>query len=377
MWFFILFYFGAYGGMHAYFFAKWRAAFPGLRPYAWLVVAFMLFMIAAPILVRMLERAGYPGAVGAVAAIGHPWIAMLFWFCCLGLVVDVWNMTCGALSLAVGGAKHLVLPWRAAFPAIAVLVAAASVFAFREARDIRTREVAIRTNRLPAGTPPIRIAQLADLHLDIGRGEDVTSRVADAVRAMKPDLIVCTGDLADTAFVYVRGLADRLRAIEPPLGKYAVLGNHEFYVGLDNSIVFLHEAGFSLLRGESAEVGPHLRLTGVDDAAGRFHGDPCHTELPHAAPEGEGVFSILLKHQPLVDPAAAERFDLQLSGHTHGGQVFPFELMLRPWYRYSPGLHALGDRLRLYVSRGAGTWGPPMRLLAPPEVTLIVVQPEG
>lgn len=375
MWTFLLICFGVYGAMHAYFFLKWRAAFPRRRSFSLPLALFLLLMMVVPILVRALERAGYPGAAGALASIGHPWIAVLFWFCGLALVVDFWNMTCGALSLVIRRARRLVMPWRAAFPAAAVIIAAASVWAVREAGDLRTVEVVLRTDRLLPGSKPIRMAQISDLHLDVRRGDAVAARVVAQVRAMNPDVLVCTGDLADTAFRYVRRLADVFRALEPPLGKYAVLGNHEYYVGLDNSVAFLHASGFSVLRGESVQVSPRLRLAGVDDPAGHFQGQPCFTDTPRSERAGEGVFNVLLKHQPVVDPASAERFDLQLSGHTHGGQIFPFQILLWLMYPFPPGLHRLGERFQLYVSRGVGTWGPPMRLFAPPEVTLLVVEP--
>ena len=113
-------------------------------------------------------------------------------------------------------------------------------------------------------------------------------------------------------------------------------------------------------------------LVGVDDPAVRWRDRNADvSELPLLPPGETDDVVVLLKHQPTVDPAAVGRFDLQLSGHTHGGQVFPFLWFTRLFYDYGPGLHDLGDGSLLYVSRGTGTWGPPFRLAAPPEVTLV------
>ena len=123
-------------------------------------------------------------------------------------------------------------------------------------------------------------------------------------------------------------------------------------------------------------VTPRLRLFGVDDPAGRYMAAPSFiNERALAAAERPDSITVLLKHQPTVVRASLDHFDLQLSGHTHGGQLFPFHALVRIFYRYLAGWYRVSDRSSLYVSRGAGTWGPPLRLFAPPEITLFVLAP--
>ncbi len=185
------------------------------------------------------------------------------------------------------------------------------------------------------------------------------------------------------------GLAGMLADVQAPLGKFAVLGNHEFYAGLSQSLAFHAAAGFTMLRQEHVAVTPQLILAGVDDPAGTHLSGSQEPDESNALPALERrsatqaaaaadprPFVILLKHRPDVHPSSLGRFDLQLSGHTHGGQIFPFHIVHRLIYKYHPGLTDLGGGSKLYLSRGAGTWGPPMRLFAPPEVTIIKLLPQ-
>jgi predicted MPP superfamily phosphohydrolase len=170
----------------------------------------------------------------------------------------------------------------------------------------------------------------------------------------------------------LNALALRFKAYTPPLGAYAVIGNHEHYAGMDNSLRFLQTAGFTVLRGEAAVTGG-IVLAGVDDPGTRDPGHPARLDTRKALESVTGDdFVVLLKHQPVVDHGTP--FDLQLSGHVHGGQIFPFVYLTRLIYGVHTGLTRLADGRLLYVSRGAGTWGPPIRLFAPPGITLITIE---
>jgi hypothetical protein len=166
-------------------------------------------------------------------------------------------------------------------------------------------------------------------------------------------------------------LAAMLAELNPPLGKFAITGNHEFYAGIGQSERFLKAAGFTLLRNERLNVAEQLYIVGVDDPAVRRRnqtkGDDEESLLAGLSRER---FTLLLKHRPTVETESLGKFDLQLSGHTHGGQIFPFHLITRLFYPREDGLHRLEKGSVLYISRGTGTWGPPMRFLSPPEVTV-------
>jgi predicted MPP superfamily phosphohydrolase len=154
------------------------------------------------------------------------------------------------------------------------------------------------------------------------------------------------------------------------------LPDHEYYWREKASLAFHRLAGFRILRQDATRIAPAVVLAGVDDGAGRYTSQTCLDDENAAldlAPRDS--FVILLKHQPLVRKKSIDRFDLQLSGHIHGGQIFPFQLVIHFLYPYASSMHRFGSRSLLNVSRGVGTWGPPMRLRAQPEICLITLEP--
>jgi hypothetical protein len=187
-----------------------------------------------------------------------------------------------------------------------------------------------------------------------------------------PDILVSTGDLVDGQIDNLFKLAEILKEVNPRYGKYAITGNHEFYAGLGNALNFTEKAGFKVLRGERLTLAGLINIAGVDDPQGKaygiYRGMP-EKELLSGLPREK--FTLLLKHRPLVDRSALGLFDLQLSGHVHKGQIFPFSIITGLYYPIQAGFADLLNGSRLYVSRGLGTWGPPIRFLSPPEVTVI------
>jgi hypothetical protein len=173
------------------------------------------------------------------------------------------------------------------------------------------------------------------------------------------------------------------RGLNLPLGMYAVTGNHEYYAGIDQAIAFKEHAGMQLLRNEALRVGGII-LAGMDDPTAQRFGGTLTPEIDVLAPLPENRFVLLLKHQPIVDPDSIGLFDLQLSGHTHRGQIWPFYWLTRMVYEYRPGLRALAPsksgeayasgaarESRVFIGNGSGTWGPPIRFFAPPQVGII------
>jgi predicted MPP superfamily phosphohydrolase len=228
----------------------------------------------------------------------------------------------------------------------------------------------IRSHKVPAAYSPLKIVQISDVHLGLIVREGRLKRILKKVAAENPDVVVSTGDLVDGQVCELNGLAGLLNEIRPRYGKFAVTGNHEFYAGFDNAKCFTENAGFTLLRGESTSAAG-ITIAGVDDPAGRFYGLKNISETELLSPLPRNKFVLLLKHRPLVDKKAVGLFDLQLSGHIHKGQIFPFTLLTALYYPLTSGRLDLPDKSVMYVSRGSGTWGPPVRFLAPPEVTAI------
>jgi predicted MPP superfamily phosphohydrolase len=267
--------------------------------------------------------------------------------------------------LGVGGFQLAVVGG-----AVAVLL----VGLWRARRPATVRVVDVPIAGLPVDLEGFRIAQLSDLHVGPTLKRDFVERVVDTTNGLEPDLIALTGDVADG---FPRALRDEvapLAGLVAPHGKYFVTGNHEYYWDAAGWVRELEGLGFrALVNGHHVirQGTGRIVLAGVTDLSSR--GLPGHMSDPAAAVAGapKSDVRVLLAHQPKSAFAArAAGYDLQLSGHTHGGQYFPFNLLVRLFQPFVAGLHRL-EAMWLYVSRGTGYWGPPLRLGAPAEITLI------
>lgn len=373
MYLFLLSILGIYGAVHAYFFAKVRAALGfGLRG-GLLLGVFLLLMCVAPVLVRVMEKMGYESAGRVLATIAYAWMGFVFLFFSLAVLMDLAQLVIRGLnSISPRCAIRLNLSPRLVFSLPFCLALGLALYGSYQAWQIRPQHITITSTKITPEMGRVRIVQLADVHLGLMVRDRRLQKIVEVVRQAEPDLLVSTGDLVDGQIDSLTSLAHFLRDIRPRYGKYAVTGNHEFYAGLEHAQDFMRQTGFVLLRGEKAKVNGFLAIVGIDDPAGKGFGlwrAEGETELLSEVRSEE--FVLLLKHLPRVADNACGRFDLQLSGHTHKGQIFPFSLITRLFFPYHAGWYDLPKGSCLYVSRGTGTWGPPMRLLAPPEVTVI------
>jgi predicted MPP superfamily phosphohydrolase len=336
----------------------------------WFAYAWALAMTAGPLLVWRLERCAecQDGAMVVAWAV-YGWMGFSFLFFVCGLLLDAYR------GLALLG----YLPRPDAATSFILLTLAASalwVWGFHSSWEPKVERIVIRSDKLPAKADGLRIVQISDVHLGLLIGRLRLAGILSQISDLNPDMLVSTGDLVDAQAHHLDGLSSLFASYHPRLGKFAITGNHESYAGLGHAIEFHERAGFEMLRGKAVEVGG-IVLAGVDDPA-VYQTGWANQEITPGEPVDEAWllgalsperFVLLLKHQPRVNPAA--RFDLQLSGHTHAGQIYPFRYLVRLVYRYVEGLHTLNNERQLYVSRGTGTWGPPIRVLAPPEITLI------
>jgi predicted MPP superfamily phosphohydrolase len=230
---------------------------------------------------------------------------------------------------------------------------------------------------MPKNIERLRIVQISDVHVGMIVRGDRLERMMAAVKKAAPDILVSTGDLVDGQIDNIYGSLELLEGVRAKYGKFAVTGNHEFYAGLQQSLAFTSRAGFTVLRGEGVNVAGLINIAGVDDPAGTRMGlNRGIGEAKILAGLPRGNYNLLLKHQPIIDQEALGNFDLQLSGHTHKGQIFPFTMATSMVFPYQSGPFNLPEGSRLYVSRGTGTWGPPVRFLSPPEITIIDLIPE-
>jgi uncharacterized protein len=358
-----------YGAMHIYALGKVWLAFPHTLALDLALVIWGLVMTFSPLLLWQLAKLNWHGTTIAASWVVYIWMGLLFLFCSIALVFDLGH----ALATLLGFKWPLNASM--ALLTIGLLALAMLGYGFVEARQIHVEEILITSPKLSPAIGRVTIAQISDLHLGVMLGDEFLDRVIARLRELKPEIVVATGDIVDGQGDDLNELARHFLTYKPPKGAYAIVGNHEVYAGLENSLRFLRSAGFTVLRGESASAGGII-LLGVDDPSARMRGLEVRVDTSKAlASVTKGDFVVLLKHQPAVDKEIP--FDLQLSGHIHGGQIFPFGLLTRLTYGVNTGLTRLADGRLLYVSRGAGTWGPPIRLFAAPEITLITIESEN
>lgn len=375
---FFLSFFLLYGGIHVFFYLRLKAAFQLAPSVHAAVVAFLLVMFISPILVRISERQGYEGIACFLSYLGYSWMGVVFLFFVASLCLDFYRLAV-MLNSRIGSfnLNHLYPSALILFLVPFLIAVSINVYGYFEALNIRTEHMAIKSAKIPKNIERLRIVQISDVHVGMIIRDGRLERMMEAVKKAAPDILVSTGDLVDGQLDNVYGSLPLLEGVRAKYGKYAVTGNHEFYAGLDQALDFTRRAGFTVLRGEGINVAGMINIAGVDDPAGKRTGQ--HRGIPEAkilADLPKKNYTLLLKHQPLIDPEALGAFDLQLSGHTHKGQIFPFTMITGFVFPLQSGSFSLSEGSRLYVSRGTGTWGPPMRFLSPPEITIIDLIPE-
>lgn len=357
--------------MNFYFYAKLRAIISLSTLFDTVLLYGILFLVLAPFIVHS-NVVKLLHIEQVMAYIGYCWLAFVFLFCCVGLVLEVLRLL---IYLASFGYHHLqsILPSaQILFFVPFILAGSGCIYGYFAGQHIHTDTINITSNKIKQ---KITIMQISDVHLDSVLAGKHLQRILNIVRAEKPDVLISTGDLIDPgAEKYLQNFQQQLQTIKPLYGKYAVTGNHEYYFGIDRAVAFTEGAGFKMLQENTANIADEIVLVGVDDPAGGTALNNVETTLLAQIPRDK--FIILLKHQPVIQPNSLPLFDLQLSGHTHRGQIFPFVYVVRLLYPFTEGRLYDFNGHRLYVSQGAGMWGPPIRLFAPPQVTVINLLPK-
>jgi hypothetical protein len=268
---FLLVFFFIYGALHLHAFLRAKAAFDFGARTGIILVFFFIVMVLAPVIIRQSENAGFDLFARYMAWIGYTWLGFIFLFLSASLLVDFYRLVVylGSALLhkelaffALTAKTVFIIPF---FMAICI-----SVYGYNEALNIRTEHVVINTTKLPKGVDRIRIAQISDVHLGLIVRKERLGLILEKVKAAAPDMLVSTGDLVDGQINSLEGLADMIKEINPRYGKFAVLGNHEYYAGLKQAIAFKKAAGFTLLRGEGISIDGIINLIGVDDPAAKY-----------------------------------------------------------------------------------------------------------
>ncbi len=362
---FLLTFLCLYGGINFYAFFRARSVFHFSGFPQVIIIIVLILLIFAPILVRVAEAYHQEFLARAIAYIGYIWMAFVFLFFFFNvtfeIIVFLYKLT---------GSEAASLSLRnIAFGAAVFLAIIFVIYGFIDARQVRVKTLQVKTEKILPNNGKIRIVQISDVHVGLIIRDNRLQAILDRVTEAKPDILVSTGDLMDGELDNVMPQARQFVSITPKYGKYAILGNHEYYAGLKRSLEFTKAAGFEMLRDDVRHIAG-LSIFGADDITGQRMGLSKDKQLfEKMLAHQDNGFVLLLKHQPFVDDG--ENFNLQLSGHTHGGQIFPFMFITRLFFPKNYGYYELGKNKSVYISRGAGTWGPPVRVFAPPEITVI------
>jgi len=364
-----------YGGMHYYIYKKAAPLLPAAHVYVAWVFA---LLVMSPILIQLMINANWISVARVVAGLGYTWMGFAFLFFAFALINDAVR---GALWLIGKGVRlgTPLLPMLSSPQvtiAIMVVALAACGYGAYAATQINVTRIRFPTLKFAPGHAAFRIVLISDLHLGLLTGEARIRRMVATINALHPDLVVSTGDLVDMQANHISKFAATLRKLHATHGCYAVTGNHEAFAGIEGALAFTRDAGFTLLSGVGRQISNRVNIVGVDDpAVMRAAAQALPPEASLLQQFNNGRVTILLKHQPVINKGSVPYFDLQLSGHIHGGQIFPFGLLTRLAYRVNMGMSQVAPATWLYVSYGSGTWGPPIRFLAPPEITVIDIVP--
>jgi predicted MPP superfamily phosphohydrolase len=252
------------------------------------------------------------------------------------------------------------------------VVAATNAKAIDNARSIELETVEVKIENLKK---PYKIVQLSDIHIGGLITKGFITNLVNKVNNLNADIVVITGDLVDTKLQSAAPALNELAKLESKYGTYFIVGNHEYFHGVKPIIDFVNNLGIKVLENENVYIGEKgfgFNLAGVYDRFGFRYGyyEP---DIEKALEQKKNSPTVLLAHQPkyIDEIKSTEQLDLILCGHTHGGQIFPFNYLVKLQQPYVRGLHKHNDTTQVYVNKGTGFWGPPMRLGASSEITLL------
>jgi len=335
----------------------------------------LVSLVAQPIAERVI-RPPWNRLVGWPASL---WMGTAFLLLVTLAASDLLRFLAGGVAYAAGGAlPDATSSARAQAATTLLVVLFAGAFALVSGlRPPRLVRVEIALARWPKALDGFRIAQISDIHIGPLRDRRFSRHLTERVNALAPDLICVTGDLVDGS---ARLLADEVAPfgeLHARNGVYFVTGNHDHYSGANAWVGVIEKLGLVPLRNRHVTVrcdGASFVLAGVDDHRGGF-GDGQREDLPRALAGLDSALPVvLLAHDPATFKRASRSgVDLQLSGHTHGGQIWPFRWLVRLAVPFVAGRYTRNDA-ELYVSRGTGFWGPPMRLFSPAEITELTLR---
>jgi predicted MPP superfamily phosphohydrolase len=313
------------------------------------------------------------------------WLGVLWLLVVTLLVADLVRLGMGPIAgllqsqLSTSGAERRQLLARI-FGGLVLLIggSATGVALYTGLQRARVKRVRVTLERLPQAMSGTKIVQLSDLHIGPTLGKDFLEHIVRTTNALEPDIVAITGDLVDGSVESIGELCAPLAQLQARYGVYFVTGNHEYYSGALGWCSYLPKLGVRVLRNEHVSVGNEQHsfdLAGIDDYHAEQFGHGHGADLARAVQGRDSSRSlVLLAHQPRQAVEADQHgVELQLSGHTHGGQIWPFNYLVKLQQPIVAGLGQIG-RTQVYVNSGTGYWGPPMRLGTVPEITELTLE---
>jgi hypothetical protein len=373
---FFLVFFTVYFSVNAYvFFRGWQALPPSTSLRSWYAVLFAVVSLSF-IIGRVLENYWISAISDLLVWIGSFWLAALAYFVLACLAVDLVRLVLLILPIPIPDMGDPVRLRQIGTLGVVVLVMLVLAGGYWNARTPRIQRLSVTVDKQAQGIHSLRAVMISDVHLGTIVGRKHLARLVERINELRPDLVLFAGDVVDEdlAPVLRQNLGETLLSIRARKGVYGITGNHEYIGGAEQACAYLEAHGIRMLRDTCVEIEGGILLAGRQDRSSRqFGGEP--RKSLDALLGGMNVRAplILMDHQPFdLDEAAAHGVDLQLSGHTHHGQLWPFNYITSAIYEVSWG-YLLKGSTHYYVSSGAGTWGPPVRTGNRPEIVEITM----
>ena len=342
-----------------------------LSPRGKILIPLLLLIMAAYPVGRILQAFISPGVIiKVIIAVGSYYLAFMAYAFFLVLFMDIYRLLSSFSFLPLLGTTLQAQIWKVGICLIIVLISFGSL-------NARKARIVTLSLEMPLGNPAIDslcAVAVSDIHVGPFINSSRIRGLVDKINGLSPDIVFLVGDIVDESISAAaeEGLTEELKRIKAPLGIYAVPGNHEYYAGIEDVQKYLSRGGVRLLRDEFVVIKDSLILVGREDIMANRLGEEKRRPLSEILREApENLPLIVLDHTPIdLEEATSQGAVLQLSGHTHNGQMWPFNLVTRLIFEKSWGLLQKGNTL-IYVSCGYGTWGPPVRIGSTPEIILL------
>lgn len=367
--------FTIYGLINYYIYARLMAAIPATSWFHSLFTPLFAFVALAYFVGQFLEyrRPSLPSDI--LTWIGALWLGPMTWFFLAAVLIDIVRLANWAvpfLPSAWFANPEQTKVWIAS--SISVTIGVGMLYGFINARNIRVRPLAIKIDK--PGNAPLRIAAISDMHMGSLIGRRMVRQMVRKINSIKPDIVLMLGDQVDgNPHPVIRlDLGNDLKKIESKFGVFAITGNHEYIGNAETSCAYLEEHGITMIRDRSVEVAG-IQIVGREDVAAKQFATLERTTLAElVTPLDKSKPIILMDHTPFhLEDAEQNGVDLQLSGHTHHAQIWPWNYISLRVYEVSWGYKRKGNT-HVYVSCGAGTWGPPIRIGNRPEIMDVTIE---